>query len=80
MGRELSLADGLVAAVAGRSRQLERVAALVDRAALERLLGEVYAAPVGRPELFSPSPPPAVEQIPQVCYAASAWSWLAANP
>jgi IS5 family transposase len=43
------LADGLVAGGAGRNRQLERIAALVDWAAFERLLGEVYAAPVGRP-------------------------------
>src|SRR5262245_56276598 len=45
---QLSLADGLVEG-AGRNRQLERIAALVDWAAFERLLGEVYAAPVGRP-------------------------------
>ena len=42
------LADGLVEG-AGRNRQLEKIAALVDWAAFERLLGEVYAAPVGRP-------------------------------
>ena len=46
---QLSLADGLVDGGAGRNRQLERIAALVDWAAFERLLGEVYAAPVGRP-------------------------------
>ena len=46
---QLSLADGLVEAGAGRNRQLERIAALVDWAAFECLLGEVYAAPVGRP-------------------------------
>ena len=46
---QLSLADGLVEGGAGRNRQLERIAALVDWAAFERLLGEVYAAPVGRP-------------------------------
>jgi transposase len=46
---QLSLADGLVAGGAGRNRQLERIASLVDWAAFERLLGEVYAAPVGRP-------------------------------
>ena len=46
---QLSLADGLVAGGAGRNRQLERIAALVDWAGFERLLGEVYAAPVGRP-------------------------------
>ena len=46
---QLSLADGLVDGGAGRNRQLERSAALVDWAAFERLLGEVYAAPVGRP-------------------------------
>jgi len=46
---QLSLADGLVAGGAGRNRQLERLAALVDWGGFERLLGEVYAAPVGRP-------------------------------
>ena len=46
---QLSLADGLVEGGAGRNRQLERIAALVDWAAFARLLGEVYAAPVGRP-------------------------------
>jgi IS5 family transposase len=46
---QLSLADGLVEAGAGRNRQLERIAALVDWAAFERLLGDVYAAPGGRP-------------------------------
>ena len=46
---QLSLADGLLEGGAGRNRQLERIAALVDWAAFERLLGEVYAAPVGRP-------------------------------
>jgi IS5 family transposase len=46
---QLSLADGLVDGGAGRNRQLERIAALVEWAAFERLLGEVYAAPVGRP-------------------------------
>ena len=46
---QLSLADGLVDGGAGRNRQLERIAALVDWAAFARLLGEVYAAPVGRP-------------------------------
>ena len=46
---QLSLADGLVEGGAGRNRQLERIAALVDWAAFECLLGEVYAAPVGRP-------------------------------
>jgi hypothetical protein len=34
---------------AGRNRQLERIAALVDGAGFGQLLGEVYAAPVGRP-------------------------------
>jgi hypothetical protein len=43
------LADGLVAGGAGRSRQRKRIAALVDWAAFERLLGEICAAPVGRP-------------------------------
>jgi transposase, IS5 family len=45
---QLSLADGLVEG-AGRNRQLERIAALVEWVAFARLLGEVYAAPVGRP-------------------------------
>jgi transposase, IS5 family len=46
---QLSLADGLVEGGAGRNRQLEMIAALVDWAAFERLLGGIYAAPVGRP-------------------------------
>jgi transposase, IS5 family len=46
---QLSLADGLVDGGAGRNRQLERIAALVDWAAFARLLSEVYAAPRGRP-------------------------------
>ena len=46
---QLSLADGLVDGGAGRNRQLEKIAALVDWAAFERLLRAVYAAPVGRP-------------------------------
>jgi len=46
---QLSLADGLIEGGAGRNRQLERIAALVDWGGFERLLGEVYAAPVGRP-------------------------------
>jgi IS5 family transposase len=46
---QLSLADGVVEGGAGRNRQLERIAALVDWAAFERLLGGIYAAPVGRP-------------------------------
>jgi IS5 family transposase len=46
---QLSLADGLVAGGAGRNRQLEKIAALVDWTGFERLLGEVYAAPVVRP-------------------------------
>ena len=46
---QLSLADGLVEGGAGRNRQLEKIAALVDWAAFERLLGDIYAAPVGRP-------------------------------
>jgi transposase, IS5 family len=45
---QLSLADGLVEG-AGRNRQLETIAALVDWMGFERLLGGVYAAPVGRP-------------------------------
>jgi IS5 family transposase len=46
---QLSLADGLVAGGAGRNRQLEKITALVDWTAFERLLGAIYAAPVGRP-------------------------------
>ncbi len=46
---QLSLADGLVEGGAGRNRQLERIAALVDWVAFERLLGGIYAAPLGRP-------------------------------
>jgi IS5 family transposase len=46
---QLSLADGLVEGGAGRNRQLGRIAALVDWAPFERLLGDIYAAPVGRP-------------------------------
>jgi transposase, IS5 family len=46
---QLSLADGLVEGGAGRNRQLEKIAALVDWPAFERLLGGIYAAPVGRP-------------------------------
>ena len=46
---QLSLADGLVERSAGRNRQLEKIAALVDWAAFERLLGDIYAAPLGRP-------------------------------
>jgi transposase, IS5 family len=46
---QLSLADGVVAGGAGRNRQLEKIAALVEWAAFEELLGEIYAAPVGRP-------------------------------
>jgi transposase, IS5 family len=46
---QLSLADGLVEGGAGRNRQLEKIAALVDWAAFERPLGGIYAAPVGRP-------------------------------
>jgi transposase, IS5 family len=46
---QLSLADGLVDSGAGRNRQLERIAALVDWTAFERLLGAVDAAPLGRP-------------------------------
>jgi IS5 family transposase len=45
---QLSLADGLVEG-AGRNRQLERIGTLVDWAPFERLLGDIYAAPVGRP-------------------------------
>lgn len=43
---QLSLADGLVG---GRSGSLDRMRALVDWGALERVLGAVHAAPVGRP-------------------------------
>ena len=39
----------MIEAGAGRNRQLEKIAALVEWAAFERLLGDVYAAPVGRP-------------------------------
>jgi IS5 family transposase len=46
---QLSLADGLVEGSAGRNRQLERIAALVDWDGFEGLLGGIYAAPVGRP-------------------------------
>src|SRR5918996_509027 len=46
---QLSLADGLVDSGAGRNRQLEKITALVDWAAFERLLRAVYAAPVGQP-------------------------------
>jgi transposase, IS5 family len=46
---QLGLADGLVGGGAGRNRQLAKIAALVDWAAFERLLGDIYAAPVGRP-------------------------------
>ena len=46
---QLSLADGLVEGGAGRNRQLERIAALVEWAGFERLLGDIDAAPVGRP-------------------------------
>ena len=45
---QLGLADGLVEGAA-RNRQLAKIAALVDWAAFERLLGGIYAAPVGRP-------------------------------
>jgi transposase, IS5 family len=45
---QLSLADGLVEG-GGRNRQLAKIAALVDWPAFERLLGGIYAAPVGRP-------------------------------
>ena len=45
---QLSLADGLVEG-AGANRQLAKIAALVDWPAFERLLGDIYAAPVGRP-------------------------------
>lgn len=43
---QLSLADGLVA---GSSGSLDRVAELVDWAALEALMSAVHSAPVGRP-------------------------------
>jgi IS5 family transposase len=46
---QLSLADGLVEGAAGRNRQLDKIASLVDWAGFERLLGGIYAAPVGRP-------------------------------
>jgi hypothetical protein len=50
---QLCLADGLVDSGAGRDRLLEKIAALGDWAAFERLLGEIYAAPVARPS-FGP--------------------------
>lgn len=43
---QLSLADGLVS---GRSGSLDRIAGLVDWAALEALMGMVQASPIGRP-------------------------------
>ena len=46
---QLSLADGLVEGAAGRNRQLDKIASLVDWGGFERLLAAVYAAPVGRP-------------------------------
>ena len=46
---QLGLADGLVEGGAGRNRQLERIAAVVDGTGFERRLGGVDAAPVGRP-------------------------------
>jgi transposase, IS5 family len=46
---QLSLADGLVEGGAGRNRQLAKIASLVDWSGFERLLGDIYAAPVGRP-------------------------------
>ena len=52
---QLGLADGLVDGGAGRNRQLEKIAALVDWAAFERLLGEIDAARVGRPS-YGPVP------------------------
>jgi hypothetical protein len=48
---QLSLADGLVARGAGRNRQLERIAALVDGASFERPLGEIYAPRPGADRL-----------------------------
>jgi IS5 family transposase len=46
---QLSLADGVMDSGAGQNRQLERLAALIDWSAFEQLLGDIYAAPVGRP-------------------------------
>jgi transposase, IS5 family len=46
---QLSLADGLVEGGAGRNRRLAKIASLVDWSGFERLLGDIYAAPVGRP-------------------------------
>ena len=46
---QLGLADGLVDGGAGRNRQLAKIGALVDWASFARLLGDIYAAPVGRP-------------------------------
>jgi hypothetical protein len=48
LGR-LNVADDLVEGGAGRIRQMEKIAALADRGGFERLLGEVHAAPMGRP-------------------------------
>jgi hypothetical protein len=52
---QLSLADRLVARGAGRNRQLERIAALVDGASFERLLGEIYAPRPGADRLRADS-------------------------
>jgi IS5 family transposase len=52
---QLCLADGLVAGGAGRNRQLEKIAALVDWAAFKRLRGGIDAAPFGRPS-YGPVP------------------------
>jgi hypothetical protein len=48
MRRELGQLSGLVDGGAGRNRQLGRIAALVDWAAFERLLGDLYAVPARR--------------------------------
>src|ERR1700722_14254095 len=45
-GHLASFADALV--VGGGNRRLEAIAALIDWAAVERLLAPVYAAPTGR--------------------------------
>jgi hypothetical protein len=50
------LADGLVARGAGRKRQLEKIAALVDGASFARLLGEVYAPRFGADRLRADRP------------------------
>jgi hypothetical protein len=52
---QMSLADGLVGGGAGRNRQLEKIAALVDGASFTRLLGKVYAPRFGADRLRADS-------------------------